>query len=164
LTHRFDATVVEYEGRGHEHFYEEIQRIFDWMGRRHRDFFPKKISAASMRTWDNYFWWLELADFPRNAVIEPIDWPPTRGFQPVRVEASIKGNTVHVASGADKVTVWLSPELIDFSKPVRIDVKGRQLNREPNLTPDVATLLDDVRTRGDRQHPFWVKLDRDGAK
>jgi hypothetical protein len=82
----------------------------------------------------------------------------------VRVEASIKGNTVHVASGADKVTVWLSPELIDFSKPVRIDVKGRQLNREPNLTPDVATLLDDVRTRGDRQHPFWVKLDRDGAK
>ncbi|HEX4147194.1 MAG TPA: peptidase [Pirellulales bacterium] len=164
LTHRFDTTVVEYEGRGHEHFYEEIQRIFDWMGRRHRDFFPKKITAASMRTWDNYFWWLELADFPRAAVVEPIDWPPMRGFQPVRVEASIKGNTVHVTSGADKATVWLSPELVDFSKPIRIDFKGRQLNREPSLTPDVATLLDDVRTRGDRQHPFWVKVDRDGAK
>ena len=39
--------MVEYQGRGHEHFYEEIQRIFDWMGRRHRDFFPKKITAAS---------------------------------------------------------------------------------------------------------------------
>jgi predicted esterase len=164
LTHRFDTTVVEYEGRGHEHFYEEIQRVFDWMGRRHRDFFPKKISTASMRTWDNYFWWLELADYPRAAVVDPVDWPPGRGFQPVRVEASIKGNTVHVTSGADKVTVWLSPELVDFNKPVRIDVKGRQLNHDPNLTPDLATLLDDVRTRSDRQHPFWVKVDRDSPK
>ncbi len=165
LTKGFDVTFVEYQGRGHEHFYDEIQRIFDWMGRRKRDFFPKKIaSITSMRTWDNYFWWLEMADYPRVAVIDPIDWPPTRGFQPVRVEGSIKGNTVRVTSGADKVTVWLSPELVDFSKPVRIDFKGHQLNRDPNLTPNVATLLDDVRTRADRQHPFWVKVDREGTK
>ncbi len=64
LKHRFDTTVVEFEGRGHEHFYDEIQRIFDWMGRKKRDFFPKKFSVSAMRDWDNYFWWLELGELP----------------------------------------------------------------------------------------------------
>ncbi|HTU26717.1 MAG TPA: peptidase [Pirellulales bacterium] len=164
LINRFDVTVVEYEGRGHEHFHDEILRIFDWMGRHKRDFFPKKFSVATMRSWDNSFWWLGLADFPASGIIDPINWEQRRGFQPVRVDASIKGNSVYVTTGADKVTVWLSPELVDFSKPVRIDVKGQRLNRDPNLVPDLATLLDDVRARGDRQHPFWVKVDRDAVK
>jgi len=34
----FDLTYVEYRGRGHEHFSDEILRIFDWMGRKRRTF------------------------------------------------------------------------------------------------------------------------------
>jgi hypothetical protein len=27
------------------------------------------------------------------------------------------------------------------------------------IRPDVRVLLEDVRTRGDRQHPFWARID-----
>ncbi len=31
-------TLVEFQGRGHEHFSDEVLRLFDWMGRLKRDF------------------------------------------------------------------------------------------------------------------------------
>ena len=40
-----DCTVVEYEGRGHEHFSDEILRLFDWMGASSAIFFQ------SVSTW-----------------------------------------------------------------------------------------------------------------
>jgi hypothetical protein len=63
---------------------------------------------------------------------------------------------VNVQTGAARVVVWLAPEMIDFARPVRVTIKGRTL---PGPSPDVATLLEDVRTRGDRQHPFWARLE-----
>ena len=45
----FNVTVVEYLGRGNENFPDEIQRMFDWMGRMHRNFFPKEFSVVTMR-------------------------------------------------------------------------------------------------------------------
>jgi pimeloyl-ACP methyl ester carboxylesterase len=159
LNKHYDVTVVEYQGRGHEHFYDEIQRIFDWMPRRERNFFPKKFTTATMRTWDNYFWWIELSQFPPSSIVEPSNWPPKRNFQAVHVEASIKGNNIYVKTGAEHVTIWLCPELVDFERPVRITIKGQRLNRDPIVQPDLTTLLEDVRTRGERLHPFWVKID-----
>ncbi len=150
LTHQnpaFDVTVVEYLGRGHEHFHDEIQRIFDWMGRRTRNFFPRSFSACTMRTWDNYFWWLEMSGFPPKGIVEPSDWPPGRGFQPVRVEASLKGNTISVTTGSKHITLWLSPELVDFDQQLRINVNGQKLKMPTNAAagPDLVTLLEDVR-------------------
>ena len=159
LIKHYDVTIVEYEGRGHEHFHDEIQRIFDWMGRRDRNFFPKKVAATTMRTWDNYFYWLELQQFPSTSIVEPTDFPPRRNFQPVRTEATIKGNSINVKTGAEKVTLWLCPELVDFEKPVRITVKGQRVSHDGNVRGDLATILEDVRTRGERLHPFWVKID-----
>ena len=31
-------TLVEFQGRGHEHFSDEVLRLFDWMGRLKRNF------------------------------------------------------------------------------------------------------------------------------
>ena len=45
LRRGFDTTVVEYLGRGHEDFYDEILRMFDWMGRFHRNFFPREFAC-----------------------------------------------------------------------------------------------------------------------
>ncbi len=160
LSHHYDVTVVEYLGRGHEHFHDEIQRIFDWMGRRTRNFFPRSFSVSSMRTWDNYFWWVELDGYPAKAVIEPSDWPPTRGYQPVRLTAKLKGTTFAISTGANKVSVWLSPELIDLEQPFRITVNETKLKTPKGINgPDLATLLEDVRTRGERLHPFWLKIE-----
>ena len=144
LSKHFDVTIVEFQGRGHEHFHDEIQHIFDWMGRRDRNFFPKKIAATTMRNWDNYFYWLELRQFLANSLVEPTDFPPRQNFQPVRTEATIKGNTINVKTGAEKVTVWLCPELVDFDKPVRITVKGQRLAAESHVQGDLGTILEDV--------------------
>jgi len=51
----FDTVIVEYRGRGHEHFQDEIQDIFTWMNLHQRRFFPKEFEVASMRPWDNFF-------------------------------------------------------------------------------------------------------------
>ena len=40
----WDMTLVEYQGRGHENFSDEVQRLFDWMGRKKRDFLPARNS------------------------------------------------------------------------------------------------------------------------
>src|SRR5205814_1435634 len=75
LNKRYNVMVVEYRGRGHEDFYEDILNLFDWMGRREpRNFFPKEFTVTTMRTWDNYFWWLEAGQLPSKGIVEPSDW------------------------------------------------------------------------------------------
>jgi predicted esterase len=156
----FNLTVAEFQGRGHESFSDEILVLFDWMGRQKRDFFPKKFECVTMRPWDNFFWWVELADMPQKSMIDPETWPPKRGVQEVRVEGNVNANnTLAVTTGAGAVSVWLSPELIDFKQPTRVTVNGAKVSGERFIEPDLLVLLEDVRTRGDRQHPFWARVD-----
>jgi predicted esterase len=148
----FDAVYVEYQGRGHEHFYDEILRIFDWMNRYRRDFFRREFECVTMRFWDQFFWWLELDDFPSHSLVLPIHWPPSK-INEARTEAIIRANnTVRVKTAAADVTIWLAPQLVDFDQ--RISVNGEAVE----VQPENAVLLEDVRTRGDRQNPFWAKI------
>ncbi len=151
----FDCTVVEYLGRGHENFHEEIQRIFDWMGRKRRDFFPREFTVGTMRPFDNFFWWVELNGLPARTQVDPADWPPPKGVRPMKFEATVSTtNSVSVRTGAEQVTVWLSPDLVSFDRRLTLQLNGR---RVPPPDPSLTVLLEDVRTRGDRQHPFWAK-------
>jgi pimeloyl-ACP methyl ester carboxylesterase len=160
LRRGFDATVVEYLGRGHEDFSDEILRIFDWMGRFHRNFFPRKFACESLRPWDNYFWWVEVQGLPSRSTVDPADWPPPNGTQPVQIKGTINNNNnITVQTGTSQVTVWLSPKMVDFQQRCGIKVNGRQLNSPDQMIhPDVRVILEDVRTRGDRQHPFWARV------
>jgi hypothetical protein len=161
LRRGFDCTVVEFLGRGHEDFYDEILRIFDWMGRFHRNFFPREFACKTMRSWDNFFWWVELQGLPPRSLVDPADWPPPSGTQPAQVKARItEKNGLTVQIGTTQVTVWLSPKMLDFNKRATIIVNGRRINgNDQKIRPDVKTILEDVRTRGDRQHPFWAKIE-----
>ena len=80
LRYGFNATVVEYRGRGHEDFYDEILRMFDWMSRFRRNFFPREFACETMRSWDNFFWWVEVEGLPpRSRSIRPTGRrPPAR--------------------------------------------------------------------------------------
>jgi predicted esterase len=141
----FDCTVVEYEGRGHEHFSDDILHIFDWMGRKQRNFFPKQFSMTTQRPFDNFFWWLELRNFQPNG----------RSFQ---VEANILPSNGVVIHTNGKLTVWLSPDMVDFNRPISV-IQGDKRIAGPNIKPDMGVLLEDVRGRGDRKHPFWAKIE-----
>ena len=155
----FDTTYVEYRGRGHEHFSDELLRIFDWMAIKQRTFFPRSIDVVTLRPWDRFFWWLEMAGAPEKTVVLPAQWPPPAGFRPFSIEAkTTPGNSVAVHCGAERVRVWLSPELVDFDRPITVTLDGRKLTRE-GVDPDIDVLLEDLRLRGDRQHPFWAVVD-----
>jgi hypothetical protein len=151
----FDPVVVAYQGRGNEHFYEEIQRIFQWMQPLKRDFFPAEFETVSMRPWDNYFWYVDLQEFPPTSMVSPLGWPADKP-RPCRTRGSYGNNRVSIRTGAASATVWLSPEMVDFSERVRVKVNSEEARDE--ITPDLATMLEDARQRADRQHVFWAKL------
>ena len=94
-------------------------------------------------------------------MVDTADWPPPRGAQPVQVQGSInKANGINVRTGSSEVSVWLSPRMVDFKQRSTITVNGRRLNSSDQMIrPDLHVILEDVRTRGDRQHPFWVRID-----
>jgi hypothetical protein len=156
----YDTMVVQFQGRGHEHFHDEIQNLFDWMNLHRRNFFPKKFLANSMRLWDNYFWFVEADMRSKGAersMVAPVQWPPERGTLAAKVEGTIlPNNGVSADSSAEKITLWLSPEMIDFNAKPFVILRGKRIIN--GLQPDIAVLLEDVRTRSDRQHPFWAKV------
>ncbi len=157
----YNVTVVEYLGRGHEDFSDEIQRLFDWMGRHRRDFFPAQFECRTMRSFDSFFWWVELGGLPAGSQVDPVDWPPARGARAASVEASVTAtNGLRVSFRGAPVTVWVSPEMIDFNERASIVVNGRRINtHDPFIQPDLWTLLEDARSRADRHHPFWAKIE-----
>jgi hypothetical protein len=157
----YNVTVVEYLGRGHEDFSDEILRLFDWMGRLRRNFAPKDFDVVTMRPWDNFFWWVELRQLPPRAMIAPDRWPPSRGTQPVHTSATVtRTNGLLLQTGAGQMTIWLSPDVLDLSRRFIISVNGSRLNTTAaSLAGDLNVLLEDARTRGDRQHPFWSKIE-----
>jgi predicted esterase len=159
LVKNYDITYVEYRGRGHEHFSDEIIRIFDWMSRRKRNTSPRSIEAVTLRLGDRFFWWLEPESPPPTTMILPSDWPAGTAIRPFTLSGKVtNGNRVTVRCGAKRVRIWLTPELVDFKQPVTVTLGGRQLHRG-ELSPDLDVMLEDLRTRSDYQHPFWAVID-----
>lgn len=160
LRYGYDTTVVEFLGRGHEIFSDEIQRLFDWMRRRQRNFFPKEFECVTLRRWDNFFWWLEVDGLPQQSIIEPEAWSYAESRRPAKLKGVISTtNTIIARTGADRTVIWLAPEMVDFDKPKTISVDGRRFKEsQDSIRPNLETLLEDVRTRGERHHPFWAKV------
>ena len=157
----FDCAVVEYLGRGHEDFIDEIQRLFDWMELHERDFAPEEFEMSTLRTWDNFFWWAELDQMPARSVVAPVLFDDKiKEVQPILVEGRIVPGTnrVRLKTGAGKATIYLSPDFVDFNERVTISVNTLRDIRD-NIRPQIETILEDARTRGDRQHPFWAKVE-----
>jgi len=150
----YDCMLVSYQGRGHEHFHDEIQRFFQWMDLHQRNFYLNDFECNTMRPWDNFFWWLEVDHMPLAGVTLPLAWPPEPRTRPVVVSGRVlENNGVTVNSGAGITKVWLSPEIVDFDKRIIVNRKSMEIR------PEVGVILEDVRTRCDRQHPFWAVVE-----
>ena len=196
LKNGYNATVVEYLGRGHEHFLDEQLPLFDWMNRCQRRFplpremegmHERKFDCKTMRACDNFFWWAQIEDLPPNS--EATGWTSTHtskqfttgsgltapgtggtalpstplpaGVRPLLVRGNVPtSNTIVLTAGNTRATLWLSPEMVNFSTRVNISVGGHRPNGVPAIIkPSVETMLEDLRLRGDRQHPFWAKVE-----
>ena len=64
---------------------------------------------------------------------------------------------IRVKAGGAPTTIWLHPELVEFDKKINVYVTGFRPPRLPEV--DISVMLEDARTRGDRMHPFWARVD-----
>ncbi len=163
----FDCTVVEYIGRSNEPFSEEIVEAFKWM-RGHRRRLPDRtgfdFKCDIRRPWDNYFWFFELHGIPADKVVWP-EFFGQRHPRPLEISGSLKsrGNVFFLGPSNQGTggTLWLSPEFVDFANKIVIDGRGQF---KDYVSPSRTILLEDVRTRSDRQHPYWANLHCEGKK
>lgn len=155
----FDVTVVEYQGRGLEDYFEDAIEMFKWMDLYRRDFKRKELKDFTcLRRNDNFAWCLEIDELDPKYIVEPLAWPPPKGFRASKSSFTIaetNDNAITLNSEGDPVTLWLSPDFVNFDKPIKILRRKVILVKEK---PSAEVLLEDVRTRGDRQHPFWLKV------
>lgn len=161
MSYQHDAMVVMYRGRGKEFFYEECERIFDWMKtpEHRRGDFPASIDVVSMRQGDQFFWWLEWEESLPDTLINPILWDEAPRIVAAKVSARITANNEIRISQApsNAFTVWLSPEMpLDFGEQIAVRYRNRRSNFR--FSGEFETLLEDARTRAERNRPFWGKV------
>lgn len=166
ISAKYDAIICQYIGRVHEHFFEEIENLFRWMKVQRRKKPPTDFKCVTYRPWDNFFWWVEVDQFDPKNIILPEEWigekPDTadgKNRPAATIEVGVTQNAttgnyvVRLQCPAASATLWLSAEQFDLTKTFKVN--GMSVAFESS----VATLLEDVRLRRDRQHPFRARID-----
>ena len=156
-----DIIYCEFKERGLETYSEEQPRLMDWAETVRR----KPITAyadfavTTLRAFDNRFHWVQAGTLPQD-MFEPIVWEDGKKQIPTRIiEGKITpGGTVYVKHPGKTCSVWFSPEMINFEERVRIRVNGHE-EFNGSLKPSAEVLLEDLRTRSDRQRLFWARVD-----
>jgi poly(3-hydroxybutyrate) depolymerase len=155
----FNVVYVEFKGRGHENFSDEILRLFDWMKEKTRRKFPLEFTCRTARATDNEFHYVSVDDFAPGMLMDPYNFDPKK-MRPGQIEGKITGiaNSIQLTiSGAKKADLWISPGMVDLTQPVTVRVNGQKINRKM-VTPDLEALLEDFRLRADRQKLFYAKM------
>lgn len=153
------AIWVEYKGRGFEWFDAEVANAIDWMSRKKRmQAFPETTEFQAMRPSDNRFYWLTVDGIENRHIQDARTF--NHSAEPARVSAKIvDGKEIRVtANGFKSVTVWLGRGMIDFDKPISINVGVASRWKDRKVTPSLTTLLEDFYERGDRSRLFLVKI------
>jgi hypothetical protein len=159
---------VEYKGRGPEWFAGELPSMMDWMNRKKRFHPLRQVGVAgrgdssseefrTMRPGDGPFYWLSVDQIARNHLNSFANWQRT--ISPARVQATISNDNKILVNtkGVGKVTIWLSPGMIDFAK--KVHVKTNLAGGEAvTVQPRVETMLEDYYQRGDREKIFVAKM------
>lgn len=162
ITKNYEFTHVEYQKRGLEALPEEAPAAFDWMDRWKRTAQPKEFKCASARSCDDRFYGVVIRDFQPGRTIEPDAVNPlgTNVPRPATIEmaSSVGANLLRITTdGLRRFDVWAGPDLLDFSKRLEIRVNNRPAFKGL-ASPGLAPLLEDLRTRGDRQQVYWMKV------
>ncbi len=157
----YDSLVVEYRGRGRERFAAELPRIMEWMqlSSHRRIRIPRNIETTTMRPGDRFFYWLEAPQILANVAGNPYEFDPAaKGtFEAKVLDQTINGvNISRIPSVNRGAVVWLTPEMVDFSRTVTVSLQGKRHRND--VSPDIQVMLEDVRRRGDRMHVFWQRI------
>lgn len=138
----------------------------------------------TMRDFDNSFYWLTIQGVAAKNTNNP---PPAWDMSVVAatVQATIRtGNELELKleklkddkieavkgvriwnqidvrlSGIPRATLWIGPDMIDFTKPVLLRVNGRWVGGPQQIRPSVEALLEHFCTNRDRQTLFYAKME-----
>jgi hypothetical protein len=169
----YPAIYVQYKGRGVEWFPGELPMMFDWMNHKKDQFRRARAlpdlgqllgslsqEFQTMRSSDARFYWLSTEGIDSKHVIDDGQWK-TR-VTPATFQGTIRENTINVTVRSLKqVSVWLTKDMIDFTKPLTVRVNSSIRLNNRRVSPSLVTMLEDLYVRGDRQRLYWAKLDFD---
>jgi acetyl esterase/lipase len=161
-----DLIVAQYKSRGHETFYSEIHRLFEWMELHRRPAEPSEFEFRSLQTTDVRLHWVRWADAglpSSNRVIKQVGAVSKPGA-PIVLRGRILPGETDVKrislGGRGPITIWLNQGLIDLDKRLQIDVNGQRKFND-FLKPEIEALLEDFRQTGDRQRLHSVRIEID---
>ena len=161
----YPALMSVYKGRGVEWFAAETPVLFDWMSRKARVNGTATLAlgtgAGAREPWqmnrdtDTRFYWLQADQIA----------PGKNGgaIVPASMMGDISGNNFISVSTKQvrKLTIWLSGDMIDWTKPVRVALNSSiPAGYKPKvMEPNLEVLLEDYYARGDRRMLFLNKLE-----
>lgn len=135
----------------------------------------------TMRETDNRFYWLSTDHIVPGCLNSIGDWKHQR--LPAKLQANILsanqavikvnpkdgGGIIQKAniynqinlrtSGVKQVTVWIGPNMIDFTKPVVVRHNTTQIGGQMRIQPSLQTLVEDFLYYWDRQRLFFAKIE-----
>jgi hypothetical protein len=166
----YPALAVLYKGRTSEWFKEELPNIFDWMGRKTRQSATLDLGKSgeefrTIRASANRFYWIGMDEIENGRLYDPAR--RSRQFSPTMFQAHIKeGNNILVEGiGMNHLTIWFGKGSVDYAKPVYVKINGNGNNSfKTELSPKISVLLEDLYDRGDRQRPYYQRIDCQNIK
>ncbi len=164
----FPMIWTQYKGRGVEWFAGEVPQIFDWMRPKRRQYSLTGLGNGgglgvlgndyrTLRPTDDRFYWIGAGDTSKTTQMTGSQWNPS--IQPATIAAWVdKGaNRINVrTSGVNEVMVRLvrnaaGESVVRMDQPVSIQHKVSTVWSQKSIQPDIATMLDEVATRGERE-------------
>jgi pimeloyl-ACP methyl ester carboxylesterase len=161
----YPALWTIYKGRGVEWYSAEAPVMFDWMSRKTRVNGTATLALGTyrepwqmLREMEHRYYWLQANDI--------VIGKNGGSAVPATMIGDVRGNNlvdVHI-KGVKRLTVWLSPDMIDWSKPVKLQINGSTpegWNKPKDVGQNLEVLLEDYYERGDRRMLFLNKIELD---
>jgi predicted esterase len=150
-----DMICAVFLARGHEDYFEEIPRLFEWMNRLEQKQ-TKEFEVKVMRPFDTRFYWLEAQPLsPSNVSVN------ANGNiigQPLTIWSLVTpGSAFHIRCPGKNNLFKLSPEQVNFEKRLEVHYNGVvRYNDIPEF--NLEAMLEEIRTNGTLYPRVWMTL------
>ena len=149
----YDYVWKHYKDIGHGIPKDGLRPIFDWMLKKTRDPLPKHILWEPGRVYKRHFFWLRK---------DPSQATSSSNLGQEQIEATREGNKITLAGSRAGLTILLNDQMVDFSKPVVVDIGGGRELFNGKVEYSAAALVESFDARHDPEMLFtaWIRLDQ----
>ncbi len=147
------------------HFFprEELPALISWFDRHERAPISKKVSVVRDATHLMNFSWVridateQIAAFSENLIDRRDEFIAEKIYAKLDAEVISKNRIVVKTKRVRRYTLFLNNELVDFSRPIKIETNAKT-SFEDMVTPNLDTLLHEARRRLDPHRLFSARL------